>query len=69
MTPGILNSGWTKRTVLLQECIRYNKLLAAIKRDLANLLKALKGLIKAFKGLSKALQGFNEALGALMRHF
>jgi dynein heavy chain len=32
-------------TVLLQECIRYNKLLSAIKRDLANLLKALKGLI------------------------
>ena len=32
-------------TVLVQECIRYNKLLSAIKRDLANLLKALKGLI------------------------
>jgi dynein heavy chain len=32
-------------TVLVQECIRYNKLLGAIKRDLANLLKALKGLI------------------------
>ena len=38
-------------TVLLQECIRYNKLLSAIKRDLANLLKALKGLIVMSKDL------------------
>lgn len=32
-------------TVLLQEVIRYNRLLAAIKRSLADLLKAIKGLV------------------------
>ena len=32
-------------TVLIQEVIRYNRLLAVVKRTLRDLLKALKGLV------------------------
>lgn len=32
-------------TVLTQECIRYNNLLATMKRSLAETIKALKGLV------------------------
>jgi len=37
--------GESMNTVLLQECIRYNKLIDAMERTLPELLKALKGLV------------------------
>jgi dynein heavy chain, axonemal len=45
-------------TVLAQECIRYNKLLAAIKKAVADVQKALKGLIV----MSKELDAVGSAL-------
>jgi dynein heavy chain, axonemal len=45
-------------TVLLQECIRYNRLLAVIKRAVADIQKALKGLIV----MSKELDAVGSAL-------
>lgn len=47
-------------TVLVQECIRYNKLLAAMKRSLADIQKALKGLVV----MSKELDDMGSALHA-----
>lgn len=40
-------------TVLIQEAIRYNKLLTAIQSTLRDLLKALKGLVVMSEALEK----------------
>jgi dynein heavy chain len=47
-------------TVLVQECIRYNKLLAVMKRSLADIRKALVGLVV----MSKDLDDMGSALHA-----
>jgi hypothetical protein len=55
-------------TVLLQECIRYNKLIAEMQRSLPELQKALKGLVV----MSAELEAMGDAIAVnqvpLSRH-